>query len=121
MTTKGDKRGRRREPTSSTRSPIRRPRRAASASKLADELADDADFLRKLKPSLIAARAKGEAPKDARARLHASRPVRPAARQAEVAKSGGGPNPFLVAGAAFGVGTLLAKVIDWRGHAHPRH
>jgi hypothetical protein len=31
-----------------------------------------------------------------------------------------GPNPFVVAGAAFGVGSLLAKVIDWRGHAHPR-
>ena len=32
--------------------------------KVADELADDANFLRKLKPSLIVARAKGEAPKD---------------------------------------------------------
>lgn len=30
------------------------------------------------------------------------------------------PNPFLVAGAAFGAGTLLAKLIDWRSHAHPR-
>jgi hypothetical protein len=29
-------------------------------------------------------------------------------------------NPLLVAGAAFGVGSLLAKVIDWRSHAHPR-
>ena len=33
--------------------------------KLADELADDARFLRKLKPSLIVRRAKGELPKDA--------------------------------------------------------
>ena len=32
----------------------------------------------------------------------------------------GGPNPFVVAGAAFAVGTVLAKLIDWRGHAHPR-
>jgi hypothetical protein len=31
-----------------------------------------------------------------------------------------GPNPFLVAGAAFAAGTVLAKLIDWRGHAHPR-
>jgi hypothetical protein len=31
-----------------------------------------------------------------------------------------GPNPLVVAGAAFGVGTLLAKLIDWRSHAHPR-
>ncbi len=31
-----------------------------------------------------------------------------------------GPNPFVVAAAAFGLGTLLAKAIDWRGHSHPR-
>ena len=30
------------------------------------------------------------------------------------------PSPFVVAGAAFGLGSLLAKLIDWRGHAHPR-
>jgi len=93
------------------------------ASKLADELADDADFLRKLKPSLIAARAKGEAPKDGEP---GSTPRAPSGPQHAKPKSksksgGGGPNPFLVAGAAFGVGALLAKVIDWRGHAHPRH
>jgi len=29
-------------------------------------------------------------------------------------------NPFAVAGAAFAVGTVLAKLIDWRSHAHPR-
>jgi len=29
-------------------------------------------------------------------------------------------NPLVVAGVAFGVGRLLAKVIDWRSHAHPR-
>ena len=31
-----------------------------------------------------------------------------------------GPNPIVVAAAAFGIGTLLAKAIDWRAHAHPR-
>jgi hypothetical protein len=30
------------------------------------------------------------------------------------------PNPLVVAGIAFAVGRLLAKVIDWRSHAHPR-
>jgi hypothetical protein len=35
-------------------------------------------------------------------------------------KPSSGPNPFLVAGAAFAVGSVLAKLIDWRGHAHPR-
>ncbi len=36
--------------------------RGGVGAKLADELAEDAAFLRKLKPSLIAARARGEAP-----------------------------------------------------------
>jgi hypothetical protein len=30
-----------------------------------------------------------------------------------------GQNPWLVLGAAFAVGVLVAKVLDWRGHAHP--
>jgi uncharacterized membrane protein YedE/YeeE len=85
--------------------------------KLADELADDAAFLRKLKPSLIAKRAKGELPKDAEPGATA---VAPSGPQHAKRKRAGGPNPFVVAGTAFGVGTLLAKLIDWRGHAHPR-
>jgi hypothetical protein len=32
----------------------------------------------------------------------------------------GGSNPFAVAGAAFALGALLAKIVDWRGHAHPK-
>jgi hypothetical protein len=31
-----------------------------------------------------------------------------------------GPSPWLVIGVAFAAGYVLAKVIDWRGHAHPR-
>jgi hypothetical protein len=86
-------------------------------SKLADELTDDATFLRKLKPSLMVARAKGEAPKDAEpgSAVHA-----PSGPQHKKVSRKSGPNPFIVTGAAFGLGTLLAKVIDWRGHAHPR-
>jgi hypothetical protein len=38
-------------------------------------------------------------------------PARPARR---------GPSPWLVLGAAFAAGVLAAKVLDWRGHAHPR-
>ena len=91
------------------------------AGKLAPELADDASFLRKLKPSLIAKRAKGELPKDAEPGSSPRRPAAPSGPQHARPKSGRrGPNPFAVAGAAFGVGTLLAKLIDWRGHAHPR-
>ena len=88
--------------------------------KLADELAEDASFLRKLKPSLIVRRAKGELPKDHEpGAVTAGRPAAPAGPQ-HAAQGKGGSNPFLVAGAAFGAGTLLAKLIDWRGHAHPR-
>ena len=29
-------------------------------------------------------------------------------------------NPFLVIGIALATGILLAKIVDWRGHAHPR-
>jgi hypothetical protein len=89
------------------------------AAKLAPELAEDASFLRKLKPSLIVKRAKGELPKDAEPGSTA--PRRPAAPSGpQHARAGRSPNAFVVAGAAFGVGALLAKLIDWRGHAHPR-
>src|SRR5215210_7618322 len=49
------------------------------AAKLAEPLADDADFLRKLKPSLVAARLRGEAPADGHrtARTVASAPLPP--------------------------------------------
>lgn len=89
------------------------------AGKLADELADDASFLRKLKPSLIVARAKGEAPKNQEPGAARHAPSRPQHGPRPSGKRGG-PNPFAVAAAAFAAGTLLAKIIDWRGHAHPR-
>jgi hypothetical protein len=87
--------------------------------KLAPELADDAAFLRKLKPSLIVKRAKGELPKDAEPGTGTPRaPSGP--QHAPPKRTGAGTNPIAVAALAFGVGTLLAKAIDWRGHAHPR-
>ena len=86
--------------------------------KLAQELADDADFLRKLKPSLIVARAKGQAPTDQKPGHGV---VAPSGPQLGPRRSRAGqPNPFLVIGAAFVAGIFIAKVIDWRGHAHPR-
>jgi hypothetical protein len=88
--------------------------------KLAQELADDAVFLRKLKPSLIAARARGEAPTGQKPTegtvTPAPKPKRPKAPKAP----GEGPSPWLVAAAALAAGIALAKWIDWRGHAHPR-
>jgi hypothetical protein len=101
-------------------------RKAARAggvkAKLAEPLAEDAEFLRKLKPSLIAARAKGEAPTGGTP----PPPKAPTGPQVERPKAkkpksgGGGMSPWLVIGAALGVGYVLAKAIDWRGHAHPR-
>ena len=86
--------------------------------KLAEPLAEDAAFLRQLKPSLIRARARGEAPTNQRAGdvVVPSGPQLPPRPKPE----GTGPNPFLVVGAAFALGIVLAKIIDWRGHAHPR-
>jgi hypothetical protein len=95
--------------------------------KFAEPLAEDAAFLRKLKPSLIAARAKGHAPTNqqpGRATLAPSSPQlgkrpRPKKKPGK-GGGGGGPNPWVVVGAALVTGILLAKVVDWRGHAHPR-
>jgi hypothetical protein len=107
--------------------------------KLAKPLADDAAFIRGLKPSLIKARAKGEAPTDGAPRsgtvapssappgmqaapatkpkLKLKRPKRPKGPKGD---GGGGPNPWLVVGLCLAAGIALAKWIDWRGHAHPK-
>jgi hypothetical protein len=88
--------------------------------KLAQELADDAAFLRKLKPSLIAARARGEAPTDQKPGRGVVAPSAPQLGRRPRPGGAGGPNPLVVVGAAFVAGIFLAKLIDWRGHAHPR-
>lgn len=94
--------------------------RGGFGEKIAQDLAEDAAFLRKLKPSLIVARARGEAPTDRTP--DGAEPVSPSGPQigGRPKPPGAGPNPFLVVGAALAVGIVLAKVIDWRGHAHPR-
>jgi hypothetical protein len=95
--------------------------RGGVAEKLAEPLADDAAFLRKLKPSLIIARARGQAPTDGTPGQPAAAPPgtqMTRAREKKKKKSGG-PNPLAVVAGTFGLGYLLAKVIDWRGHAHP--
>ena len=48
--------------------------------KLAAKLAEDADFVRRLKPSLVVARARGEAPTDARPGETVSAPTGPQLR-----------------------------------------
>ena len=91
--------------------------------KLAQPLADDAELVRKMKPSLIKARAKGELPTDEPPGHGRTAPAGPQLGKRpdpKKARRGGGPNPYVVIAAALGAGILLAKVIDWRGHAHPR-
>lgn len=87
--------------------------------KLAQELADDAAFLRQLKPSLIAARAKGQAPTNQKPSQGTVAPSGPQIARQHRSRTAG-PSPILIVGAAFVAGIFLAKVIDWRGHAHPR-
>jgi hypothetical protein len=80
---------------------------------LGDELADDAAFLRNLKPSLIVARAKGQAPTDLASGATAPT-LSLAGSGSGPTTSSSGPNPLLIVGAAFAAGILLAVVIDWR-------
>ena len=93
------------------------------SAKLADELAEDAVFLRKLKPSLIAARARGQAPTNQEPNMPP--PRSPGAPQIKTKRrprktKAKGPNPFVVAGAALAAGIVLAKCLDRRGRVHPR-
>jgi hypothetical protein len=90
--------------------------------RLADELADDAAFVRKLKPSLMVARAKGEAPRDGKPNEGVVAPTGPqlGPRPPNGKNGKSGPNPFVVIGIALVAGILLAKIVDWRGRAHPR-
>jgi hypothetical protein len=89
------------------------------ASKLAPELADDAAFLRKLKPSLMAARARGRAPTNQKPGEDVVAPSGPQLEDRPKQRKRGRPSPWIVLGVAFAAGVVLAKVIDWRGHAHP--
>jgi hypothetical protein len=86
-------------------------------SKLADPLAEDAALLRRMKPSLMVARVKGEAPTNLPPGQDV---VGPSGPQLGKRPRSGGPNPFLVLGVALVAGIAVAKLLDWRGHAHPR-
>jgi hypothetical protein len=89
---------------------------------LAEELTEDAAFLRKLKPSLVAARVRGEAPTDAEPGTAPAAPSAPqlGPRPQKQGESTNGPSPLVVVAISLAAGILLAKLIDWRGHAHPR-
>ncbi len=90
------------------------------AAKLAEPLGDDADFLRKLKPSLVALRLRGDEtpaePPASQPELRA--PPVPAAPAPQ--RPSKGPSPWLVVGGALAVGILVARIVDWRAEAHPK-
>jgi hypothetical protein len=98
--------------------------------KVAGELAEDADFLRRLKPTLIAARIRGQEPTTEEPGSAMEPPTLVPRPPTESAPTQGrrlrkpprkdGPNPFAIVGIALAAGIVLAKLIDWRGHAHPR-
>ena len=89
--------------------------RGGLAAKLAGPLAEDSLFLRKLKPSLVKGRLRGGSPVT-------EPPAAPSGPQLarRNGASGAGPSPLVLVGAAFALGIALAKLIDWRSHAHPR-
>jgi hypothetical protein len=118
---------------------------------LSGELRDDAAFLRKLKPSLVKARAKNNGASNSAPASPEPEAPPPPARDAETPvvetpvaeseptetrpapppkaeptsrkkpkKKRRGPPPVVIVGAALVAGIVLAKVIDWRGHGHPR-
>jgi hypothetical protein len=87
---------------------------------LSEELRTDAAFLRKLKPSLMAARARGRAPTNQEPGEDVVAPSGPQLGDRPKRRKRGGPSPWIVLGVAFAAGVVLAKAIDWRGHAHPR-
>jgi hypothetical protein len=93
-------------------------------SKLADPLAEDADLIRRMKPSMIKARMKGEAPTDQKPAETATiapaapRPAGPAATKQKGERKG--PNPWMIVGVALAAGIVLARFIEWRGHGYPR-
>ena len=90
--------------------------------KLAQPLAEDADLIRKMKPSLIKARAKGEAPTNQKPGQAHGRAVGPqlGARPKPKKKGAAGRIPGSSSASHSPPASSLAKWIDWRGHAHPR-
>lgn len=86
--------------------------------KLAEPLADDADLLRAMRPSRIAARLRGRPDGEATEARKPLPQVEPERRREPSGRRR--PPAIALAVGAFALGVLIAKVVDWRGHAHPR-
>ena len=77
---------------------------------------DDADFLRKLKPSLVLARTRGRTSGPLRRPDERRRRPQQPARSIPRPKVPAAPNPLVIVGVAFVAGIVLAKLLDPRGH-----
>lgn len=75
--------------------------KGAPAAKLAPALEEDADFLRKMTPSEVKRRLRAAAPDAGRPALRAARP----------------PSAVTTLVAAFMLGVVIAKLVDWRSYA----
>jgi ferric-dicitrate binding protein FerR (iron transport regulator) len=82
---------------------------------LAKELKNDAAFLRKLKPSLIKARAQSKKGKEAPSAP--SGPQLAGSSPKKKRRNRKAPPPVVIVGAALVAGVVVAKVISWRANA----
>ena len=90
--------------------------------KLAKPLADDAELLRGMRPSRIAARFRGEPDRQETWPSAEEEPLLPPAqpeRPRDKSPRRGRPTIALTLG-ALALGVLVAKLVDWRSHAYPR-
>ena len=96
--------------------------RGGLVAKLAPPLADDSEFVTKLKPSLIKARAAGETPDDGSPPESTREPAvaRRSEQHAKRSQATAGVSPLIVVAAAAAAGILFARLLDWSGHAYPR-
>jgi hypothetical protein len=76
--------------------------------------ADDAEFLRKLKPSLVLARTRGRT--STGAPTNGGGGTQRPARSLPRPKAPGAPHPLLIVGVALAAGIVLARLLDSRGH-----
>jgi hypothetical protein len=86
------------------------------AAKLAPALADDADFLRTMEPSKVAQRVRGGRPSETASKSRHT----PSTKGSRRSAGAGRLAALAPAGAAFALGVLVAKLIDWRSYAEPR-
>jgi hypothetical protein len=95
--------------------------RGGLVAKLAPPLANDSEFVTKLKPSLIKARAAGETPDGSPPESSREPAVaRRSEQNAKRSQAAAGVSPLIVVAAAAAAGILFAKLLDWSGHAYPR-